>query len=865
MASVFRTANDWIDKNLFGGRIKSSSVLERFSADQIADILDYRSYDDDEGVFYNEESVGIVFEFVPLLGVDEKIYNIVNSLYSRGVPNNLNLQIMTYSSPKVGTVLDVFSEKSLAPESIYDTVSRHRARHFAKGAWNSLSKRSSFKLRTHRTFISASIVKAENPDAVRDIKEFAESLQNMLQQISPDLERFKPIDLIRLTSDILNPTREKRPSASLYDEFEDINHQIMSPDTLITHDVKGVSFKTIGRFNEMTAVIGDEEFESQEFIARTLEAKNFPLHMYFGDMSRAIGDLFASGRHSAPVIMTLNIYYPNEGDSKAVAQMKHIRATNNAASPVAKYMPEMLKKAQDWNHASEALTGGNRIVSVRFQTTVIAPPEEIDKAERDTRNLLTSMDFDMRASHRAHLPSLMMGLPMGMGTGFGTDFRRMKRYKTMVSTMLPHASPFFGEYLGCQRPVMMMVGRCGQLYFWDNYSNVGAGNQNGLIMAESGGGKSVWMNEFVYGTCANGGHAIVYDDGYSFKNHCLLVGGKHYRFSLNDDFGLNVFDMVDYEKAALDEEYRSMCIEMCKAVIIQMVFAQQAPFKEQVAIIEEAILDVMANHKGSGTIDLVRDYLLAMDDKDLMSNTKSMAKSISTYCTGGVFGKFFNHRNTLDVTSHLTVFELSPLEQKPDLRSVVLTALLFMTDQKIVSDVTRRDLVVLDEAHKHIGNPNVCGALQGWARRVRKYNGALFLATQSAKDFDLSPDSRAIFENCGWKVTLKSSTAGVEAAADMRVFPDEYSKRLARNADVSSGEFSECVIIGGGSYNLGRLVLDPFTINLFTTTAEDVAAINNLVARGLSLQEAIYSVSGLEPLEPKYKLSHTREYLEAAQ
>ena len=56
-----------------------------------------------------------------------------------------------------------------------------------------------------------------------------------------------------------------------------------------------------------------------------------------------------------------------------------------------------------------------------------------------------------------------------------------------------------------------------------------------------------------------------------------------------------------------------------------------------------------------------------------------------------------------------------------------------------------------------------------------------------------------------------------------------------------------------------RQVLDPFTINLFTTTAEDVTKINELCDQGMTLENAIYEVSGVEPIDPE------PAYMEAAQ
>jgi len=351
-----KSISDSIDKKFFGGHIKSNDIIETHLPDQIADCLHYRSFDESKEIFYNEESVGVVFEIVPLLGVDEKIYNMVNSLLSRSVPSELNLQIMTYSSPKVGTVLDAFSYKNRAPRDIYRTVAKHRVRHFNKGVWNSISKNTPFYLRYHRVIISASIITADNSEAERDILEFSETLENTIQQISPDYLRLKPRDLIRLTHDILNPTQNIRPSADGYDSLEDINFQIVSPETRYAVKVKGVDIQTVGRPLEMTAKPSDQDFKEQSFTARTLECRNFPLYMSFGDMNRAIGDMFsANTRHMAPTLMSLNIHYPTEGDAATSAKMKHIRAMNNAKSPIATYMPEMTEKAKDWQYASEAL------------------------------------------------------------------------------------------------------------------------------------------------------------------------------------------------------------------------------------------------------------------------------------------------------------------------------------------------------------------------------------------------------------------------------------------------------------------------------------------------------------------------------
>jgi len=295
--------SDFIDSKLFGGRIEGSDLLAAHKPAQIADVLPYRSYDDERKIFYNEESVGLVYEMIPLIGIDEKVYNILNSLLSKGVPSCLNLQILNISSPKIGTLLDVYGAKRNAPHPIYKTIAKHRVRHFENGVWNSLAKNNSFHLRYHRVVISASICMSDNSDAEDEIVEFGENLEAALTQISPMQKRYAPVDLIRLTTDILNPTHNYRPSGQDYDVSEPINVQIMSPDTAYRVNQDGIEVTSISIKNEMSSTSGTYEYDEHKYGIRTLEAKNFPKHMAFGDMSRAIGDFFAaSTRFISPVM-----------------------------------------------------------------------------------------------------------------------------------------------------------------------------------------------------------------------------------------------------------------------------------------------------------------------------------------------------------------------------------------------------------------------------------------------------------------------------------------------------------------------------------------------------------------------------------
>ncbi|EHJ58108.1 conjugal transfer ATP-binding protein TraC [Novosphingobium pentaromativorans US6-1] len=58
-----------------------------------------------------------------------------------------------------------------------------------------------------------------------------------------------------------------------------------------------------------------------------------------------------------------------------------------------------------------------------------------------------------------------------------------------------------------------------------------------------------------------------------------------------------------------------------------------------------------------------------------------LATALAPYMTGGTYGAFFEGQASLDLDTDFTVFEMSDLATREELRSVVLSAIMFMTSQ----------------------------------------------------------------------------------------------------------------------------------------------------------------------------------------
>jgi len=68
---------------------------------------------------------------------------------------------------------------------------------------------------------------------------------------------------------------------------------------------------------------------------------------------------------------------------------------------------------------------------------------------------------------------------------------------------------------------------------------------------------------------------------------------------------------------------------------------------------------------------------------------------------------------------------------------------------------------------------------------------------------------------------------------------DDYTDALLRSLKINGREYSDILIKGPETLAVGRLVLDPFSATVYSSSPAVYAAVESLVAQGLSMNEAI--------------------------
>ena len=820
---------------------------------QLSTFLPWHAYDPACDLYVGEGFYGFVIETIPLNGYAPESHSILSQLFSQSVPDNCHLQIHSLRTPRIDILLEAFRDARKATEGFYPELCRRRTEFLAEKTRTSVSSMAPYYLSQTRVFVSVSMKGVDDREIERTLDDFRDTLLVGLRNATGLAASVPPDQFVAVMDELMNPTDRVSSQVPRYEESLPLNRQMVREDTGFAVYRDSILTSTV---REPCPLLGDDPdgpLGDCRMEIRTFEVKHFPLQMMFGDADHLIGSFDQDElRHSASLVLSFNAFFPPRELAKNVVETKAYRAQSMAETPLGSRNVYSRNKARDYASAQEAIAAGNRPIKAALFGAVIAPPDRMSRAEKATRNVFQTGKYEVRRCDQIHLPTFLACLPMTGASGIVSDQMSLGRYRSRISDMVPAAVPMAGEFCGKVDPVLLLAGRRGQPWVWSNFSNEGGGNFNGTITGASGSGKSALMSEIVVQHVATGGHAVVIDDGESMKPLCELLGGQHYSFSKESGFCLNPFDMIDADAATSNDDYLTDALDTTYAIYAQLLLGSDIPDKFHEGLLKSVLLDAWraeGREAGAQTVAGIirRRKQAAIAEGGNPAKTRLLdewLEAIAPYIPGGVNGGLFNGPNTLVMDNALIVFELSGLENQRTLRDIILAALFALIDAKATGDRERRDLIVLDEAWKFIKSPSLAVTLDGWARRLRKYGAGLIVGTQSLNDFADGP-AESVFLNSEWTICLKSKYTG-----DLRINPfrNEYQRRLAASLKVVRGEYSEALIICDAWCAIGRVILDPFSLALYSTDARQVAEIRHLQsAHGLSLPDALSVVIGERP------------------
>ncbi|MBY0501705.1 MAG: type IV secretion system protein TraC [Alphaproteobacteria bacterium] len=791
----------------------------------LSEMLPYRSFDPETQLFLNQASVGFVLETLPMVGCGEKVPRQLTGIFQHTLPLGSNLQCLLIASPHIDPWLKTW-ERARCDLLLNESSFKDRA-----DVLKELAKERCAAFRNHavvRTF--RLLISYSEPHATfktfEDMLALREQLVTTLEGWGLPVKVWQAEDLILGLDELLNPTeRLIENHSSLWNPYDSLSYQVMSPATRV-------------KIEPSQLVFGEEER-----ILRLYTTRLLPPFWHLVAMGHLIGDPFEEFlRLNGGFFLSYGVHICNEKTLKTKMLAKCGNVEKQAASPIAKYVPSLKKEAEEWTYVREKFEEGQRLVRTRFQVGLLNSPDQMAREEQTLFNLYRSQRWELVLDKYLQLPSFLSCLPMTWGEGAVEDSRLFQKTKTTLSHEPSNLMPIQGEWHGTRSPGMMLVGRRGQIFYWCPFDN-NEGNYNTCVVGRSGSGKSVFMQELMTSMLGMGGRVFVLDVGRSFEKTVKLLKGTFVEFSTHSPICINPFSSIPSN----DSEAASDGLAMLKPILSLMAAPKEGTTDLEDTYLEQALQDAWDQKQNAATIADVESFLLKQPDPVAIT----LGKRLYPYTEPRSYGRFFNGKANIDLSDNLVVVEMEELKERKDLQSVIVQmVILQITNSIYMGDRKTPSCLILDEAWDMLRGAQSDVFIETAARRLRKYFGGLIVGTQSINDFYATPGAQAAFDNSDWMCLLSQKDESIEMLKNSkRLSMDPAMERTLRSLHTEQGKYAEIMIKGPKDFAVGRLFLDDFSKVLYSTKADEFAAVQSLVNQGHSLKEAIRSITNAAAMQ----------------
>ena len=840
----------------YGERFAPADAVPRALLEQIATIprltgiLPHLGWMPDEQLFVLDQSamgnqskrhnLGFCIETMPQTGSNEEMERVLASLFM-SCPPGTGIQVTLYASPhilpvlrKQANMLPVDADKTGAEwedkrnRNIFRVLGRRRIDHYIKGTGASLFSHHTYLLRDYRCVIS--ITTPLDPKIPADVEEalrIKESVHATLRSAHLPGWDWKPQDLLNFVADFFDHERvfgRGGDGVIEYDETKPLRSQVSNLEIASAVADNFIKFRKSG---------------GKETALQCFSVGKYPKYYRLGGMGSLIGDYYQLALSiPTPFLITMGAIIQDYEGARTKAQMKAARSAQMAGSYMAYFQPDLKDRKQDWDMVLRAFDNGRNVVQMYHQIVLLSSIEDVSRAEHAVRAVWRARGFDLAKDVYLQHQALVAAMPCTLTEAMQKDLQVFGRAGTKTADNAVMTSPLIAEWKGTETPVLTLFGRRGQIMTFDLFDNKG-GNYNFAVAALSGSGKSVFVNETAFRYLGTGTKVWIIDVGRSYRNLCELLDGEFIEFSdeRSNTICLNPFSMV----VDINND-----MEMLLPLVAQMASPREPLDNYSYSALAAAIKRVWDQKGKKATItdiyDLLRTGRLS-EEGEHERDLSRLATALEPYTKHGVYASYFEGESNIQFHKNLVVLELEELKSKKDLQAVVMQLMMYRITQEMYLDRSKRKLVIIDEAWDLMGTGSSAGFIEAGYRRARKYGGAFGTITQSVEDYYKNDATKAAIQNADWLFLLRQKPESIDRLGkEGKLHVDEWTKRQLSSVSTEHGFYSEIFVHGPMGSGVGRLILDPFSMLLYSTRAEDFQAIKSLTEQGMTVTDAIETI-----------------------
>ena len=767
----------------------------------LSDLLTYRDYDPSNNIFINESSIGSLIELTPLVGITDDQINNLEYLFSE-IEQDYILQFLLVASNDISKPI----------ESWKGDTNKHKSNHLLD------------KIITKREIFFKS--KAQTLDAklpVRDFKIFLSiSTNNNIEELLKFREALtSKFDTIGINSSICDAYILKKLVLEITSINQDgIYHTKYDPYTSIKNQI-------YSSIDEKLILEDRIDHAHNNYSSILFNITKYPKEFSLKHIINLLGspniNLGISGRFAISLIIDTKLSKSQESKLLAKAA-RAIKLSNTKLSTA-----NMRLEAKEWQNLLDQRSINPKMIRF-FNTnlTILITTQNIDKSIAELKSLYNSNGFEIEIAGKLQLPLLLSILPF---TPLWQSLINLKTTRIRLTKEVVSLLPVLAEYKGMQTIGVPLIGRRGQLFCFNNFVKLQDGNFNACIMAASGSGKSVFLQELVINHMRSNTKCFVLDIGKSFANIAKLTNSEVIEFSRESKLSINPFAVFNKELSAFDrQEFLQITIEL---LYLMCGVKEDDPLGKSKLSKETTRIVQTTNNLD---ITIFAEILCNSQDDQL----NQYGITLFPYTKDGVYGRYFHGPNTLTFNSILTVFEFEEIRNDTRLLSILLQVLsIEITKQFLTGDRSQNFCIIIDEAWMLLDF--AAPFFASFARTVRKYNGSLITCVQNLSDLSKTEAHKTILKNSAWTILLKQDEKGISSFKENEAFKDLVP--LIKSLTLVPKKYAEILICATGISVVGRLALDAFSKALYSTDAKDFNYIQTQVKQGVKLENAIEDLS----------------------
>ncbi len=802
--------------------LRNETYRKRFS-----EYLPWIAYDGETKAYLcADNTAGFIFECSPLAFAGEKTADTLEGLLRLNVPEGSVLQFILVADDYVDHYVDTYrSLKARDNELVRRSAERFGS--FLLEGTEGLEKLNNMPVRDFRLVVAFKLPVQHwggDPGAVAE-------LRSAIFEILSGAHLFPSVmeceGLVAWMRRLFNGSR----SSNAYNDDIPINRQLIFAETPIEKTMKHVR-------------IGERYFRCTTPRTVPKEIDLMQANLIFGGIWGVHQDM---NQYRTPFIYTLNILFSNLR-AKLHAKCNAILQQHAVGSFARQHQAR--QEEHEW--AVGELEKGRRFLRVMPLLWVYGEDEKsVGESLVRAKRLWEDCGYVMQED-RGILPILFISaLPLGLyNTGGNVD--NLDRDFIAPSDTIASLLPTQGDFAGGGRPELLLVGRKGQVCGIDIFDK-GANNNNIFVTAQTGAGKSFFVNYLVYNYYGAGAKIRIIDIGDSYRKNTMLFKARYLDFG-EERISINPFCHI------VDKEYDLPVIAQIVAQMAYSTSEKAIPTDTEIQLLNNAVKWAYENEGEEAEIDHVYRYLKsypahARDDgkemeggfsEELSAIAHRLAFNMREFARGGAYEVFFNGRSPFDIhNDEFVVLELGKLEQQRSLFNVtVLQIINAVTNDFYRSDRSEKKLVIFDEAWQFLrDSPIIQKVIEDGYRKARKYSGSFSVVTQSINDLELfGRVGKVIYSSSAFKFYLQADD--IEKAKNAKVIDyGDFEITLLKSVRQNRPKYSEIFMDTPFGSGVARLVVDPFSYWIYTSAPDDNKLIETVMERqGLSFEGAIEEI-----------------------